>query len=113
MVNSRWLARESPWWSKVSTFAKRARSTRSGFVGYGATVDLVSRLWVQPYLRFYSTVDPQVSPNSGMTFYRGDGLSAGGPELHGIGSADVGEHVSAGRERHPIHHIVVAFLRCG
>ncbi|MDQ3760391.1 MAG: DJ-1/PfpI family protein [Actinomycetota bacterium] len=29
------------------------------FAGYGATVDLVSRLWGQPKLRFYSTVEPE------------------------------------------------------
>ncbi len=30
------------------------------FAGYGATVDLVSRLWGQPSARFYSTVEPGV-----------------------------------------------------
>jgi protease I len=30
------------------------------FAGYGATVDLVSRLWGQPTGRFYSTVEPGV-----------------------------------------------------
>jgi putative intracellular protease/amidase len=30
------------------------------FAGYGATVDLVSRLWGQPVARFYSTVEPGV-----------------------------------------------------
>jgi putative intracellular protease/amidase len=29
------------------------------FAGYGATVDLVSRLWGQPKMRFYSTVEPE------------------------------------------------------
>jgi putative intracellular protease/amidase len=30
------------------------------FAGYGATVDLISRLWGQPSQRFYSTVEPGV-----------------------------------------------------
>ena len=30
------------------------------FASYGATVDLVSRLWGQPTKRFYSTVEPGV-----------------------------------------------------
>src|SRR5512134_1168637 len=30
------------------------------FAGYGATVDLVSRLWGQSSARFYSTVEPNV-----------------------------------------------------
>jgi protease I len=29
------------------------------FAGYGATVDFVSRLWGQPKLKFYSTVEPE------------------------------------------------------
>jgi protease I len=29
------------------------------FAGYGATVELMSRLWGQPRLRFYSTVEPE------------------------------------------------------
>src|SRR3712207_5127655 len=29
------------------------------FAGYGATVDLVSRLWGQPKQKFYSTVEPE------------------------------------------------------
>lgn len=33
---------------------------RERFAGYGATVDLVSRLWGQPSARFYSTVEPGV-----------------------------------------------------
>lgn len=32
--------------------------------GYGATVDLVSRLWNRPMARFYSTVDPE-NPTTG------------------------------------------------
>jgi putative intracellular protease/amidase len=32
---------------------------RERFAGYGATVDFVSRLWGQPKLRFYSTVEPE------------------------------------------------------
>lgn len=34
------------------------RTYRERFAGYGARVDLVSRLWGQPRLRFYSTVEP-------------------------------------------------------
>ncbi|RAI36936.1 type 1 glutamine amidotransferase domain-containing protein [Rhodoplanes serenus] len=36
------------------------RLYRERFAAYGATVDLVSRLWGQPSLRFYSTVEPGV-----------------------------------------------------
>ncbi len=33
------------------------------FASYGATVDLVSRLWGQPSQRFYSTVEPDAAGN--------------------------------------------------
>lgn len=38
--------------SEIKTYQER-------FSGYGATVDLMSRLWGQPTQRFYSTVEPQ------------------------------------------------------
>ncbi|MGK5551213.1 DJ-1/PfpI family protein [Actinomadura kijaniata] len=39
------------------------RAIQERFAGYGARVDLVSRLWGQPSLRFYSTVEPDGEGN--------------------------------------------------